>query len=118
VKSSVAVQGLARFLIGGTLVSLFALIGDVIRPKGFAGLLAAAPSMPLVSLALAIHEQGRSYAAVEARSMMVGSIAFVIYALACVYFLGVQHRQTIATTLAVLALWFIAAFGLWAMFLQ
>jgi hypothetical protein len=32
-----------RFLIGGTLVSAFALIGDLLRPKSFAGLFGAAP---------------------------------------------------------------------------
>jgi hypothetical protein len=32
-----------RFLVGGTIVSLFALIGDVVKPKGFSGLFGAAP---------------------------------------------------------------------------
>jgi len=27
-----------RFLIGGTFVSLFAILGDIFRPKSFAGL--------------------------------------------------------------------------------
>ena len=32
-----------RFLVGGALVSLFALIADVLKPRGFAGLFGAAP---------------------------------------------------------------------------
>jgi hypothetical protein len=32
-----------RFLIGGLVIALFASIGDVLRPKGFAGLFGAAP---------------------------------------------------------------------------
>jgi len=31
-------QNLVRFLVGGAVVSLFALIGDVLKPKSFAGL--------------------------------------------------------------------------------
>ena len=38
---------LARFVIGGVVVSVFALIGDVIKPKSFAGLFGAAPSVAL-----------------------------------------------------------------------
>jgi hypothetical protein len=34
-----------RFLAGGVIVSLFAMIGDVLRPKSFAGLFGAAPSI-------------------------------------------------------------------------
>jgi hypothetical protein len=33
-----------RFFIGGVVVSLFAIIGDNLRPKSFAGLFGAAPS--------------------------------------------------------------------------
>jgi hypothetical protein len=36
-----------RFLLGGTLVSLFALIGDVVRPKRVAGIFAGAPPLAL-----------------------------------------------------------------------
>ena len=70
-----------RFLVGGALVSLFALIGDVLKPKGFAGLFGAAPSVALASLGLTIAAQGRLYAAIEARSMILGAVAFLMYAL-------------------------------------
>jgi hypothetical protein len=42
-----------RFLIGGSIVSLFAVFGDVLRPKSAAGLLGAAPSVALATLGLA-----------------------------------------------------------------
>ena len=35
---------LLRFAIGGSVVSLFALLGEVLRPKSFAGIFGAAPS--------------------------------------------------------------------------
>jgi hypothetical protein len=34
----VFLQLLFRFIVGGFVVSLFAVIGDVLKPKGFAGL--------------------------------------------------------------------------------
>jgi hypothetical protein len=37
----------SRFIVGGLMVSLFAIVGDVLRPKSFAGLFAAASSVAL-----------------------------------------------------------------------
>ena len=69
-----------RFLIGGTVVSLFAVLGDIFRPKSFAGLFGAAPSIALATLGLTIHHNGKLYAAIEARSMMAGAVAMAVYA--------------------------------------
>ena len=44
-------QILIRFIIGGMIVSAFAIIGDVLKPKTFAGLFGAAPSVALATLA-------------------------------------------------------------------
>src|ERR1700744_3210483 len=41
---------LVRFLVGGIVVSAFAVISDVLRPKSFAGLFCAAPSLALATL--------------------------------------------------------------------
>ncbi|HTT03188.1 MAG TPA: DUF3147 family protein [Steroidobacteraceae bacterium] len=71
---------LLRFVIGGTVVSLFAIVGDAVRPKSFAGIFGAAPSVALATLALTIHTDGASYAAIEARSMIVGAVAMLGYA--------------------------------------
>ena len=69
-----------RFLVGGALVSVFAFIGDIVRPKSFAGLFGAAPSIALATLGLTIATEGRNYAAIEALSMVAGSVAFFMYA--------------------------------------
>ena len=45
---------LIRFLIGGVVVSVFAVIGDILKPKSFAGLFGAAPSVALATLGLTI----------------------------------------------------------------
>jgi hypothetical protein len=111
-------EWLVRFMVGGTIISLFATIGDVVRPKGFAGLFAAAPSVALATLALTVHIEGREFAAVEARSMIVGAGAFVVYAIACVYLMGVRHMRVAPTTIGGLAIWGLVASGLWALLLR
>lgn len=39
-----------RFLVGGAVVSAFAMLGDLLRPQSFAGLFGAAPSVALARL--------------------------------------------------------------------
>jgi|SRR5882757_3395868 len=112
------VEFVLRFLIGGTLVSLFALTADVLKPKGFAGLFGAAPSVALATLGLTILGKGKIYAALEARSMIAGAAAFLLYAIACVYFIGMRHAKTAPAALALLGVWGAAAIGLWVLWLR
>src|SRR5581483_7734808 len=67
-------QGLTyRFILGGLIVSLFAVLGDILKPKSFAGVFGAAPSVALATLSLTIHTNGKYYAATEARCMIAGA---------------------------------------------
>jgi len=50
-------QLVLRFVIGGRVVSLFAVLGDTLKPKSFAGLFSAAPSVALAPLGLAVAQQ-------------------------------------------------------------
>ena len=68
-----------RFLLGGAIVSLLALAGDVLQPKRFAGLFSAAPSVALATLALTVAKDGPGIASVEARSMVLSSVGFILY---------------------------------------
>jgi len=68
-----------RFLVGGVLVSAFAMLGDVLRPKSFAGLFGAAPSVALATLGIAIYQHGASYAAAQTLSMTAGAVALAVY---------------------------------------
>lgn len=70
---------LLRFLVGGALVSSFSLLGDLWKPKTFAGTFAAAPSVALATMSLTIGREGPSNAALAARSMAVGALAFFLY---------------------------------------
>ena len=51
------------FVVGGLVVSLFAAFGDLLKPKSFAGLFAAAPSVALATLGLTMLTNGPLYAA-------------------------------------------------------
>jgi hypothetical protein len=107
-----------RFVVGGALVTLFALVGDVLRPKTFAGLFGAAPSVALATLALTIHKDGAAYAAVEARSMLAGAVALFIFTSWVSRTLAHGRRRVLPTALAGLILWVAIAGGQWALFLR
>jgi hypothetical protein len=101
-----------RFFVGGLAVSTFAILGDVFRPKSFAGLFAAAPSIALATLAIAVVQQGAGYAATEARSMIVGALALSFFS-AGVCRLMKKHRvSALPATGVMLFGWLICAFGL------
>lgn len=112
------IEAIARFLIGGIVVSAFAVAGDLLKPKSFGGLFGAAPSVALATLALTIGEQGKGYASTESRSMIAGAVALFVYCVSVAWLL-MRHRLTaIQATLSSLIIWFLAAFGLWFVFLK
>jgi hypothetical protein len=98
-----------RFLVGGMVVSLFASLGDLFKPKSFAGLFGAAPSVALATLGLAILKQGEQYAATEARSMAAGAVAFFIYARCLAWLLMRRKPQVLTATVFLLPLWLATA---------
>ncbi|MFP5230597.1 MAG: DUF3147 family protein [Acidobacteriota bacterium] len=101
-----------RFLVGGVVVSLFAMLGDVLRPMSFAGLFGAAPSIALATVSLTIHKEGRLYAAAEAKTMILGAAAFLVYAALASLILRRRRRSTLATALVLMPVWFGISFGL------
>lgn len=111
-------QVVIRFLVGGAIVSVFAIVGDLLKPKSFAGLFGAAPSVALATLGLTVATEGVSYAAIEARSMMAGTIAFFAYAsfVSCV--LMRYQVKALWVTICAMPLWFVVAFGFWSMWLR
>ena len=105
-----------RFVVGGVVVSFFAMFGDVLRPKSFAGLFSAAPSVALATVTLTIHKDGNAYAAHEASTMMFGAAAFVVYAFAATWILRQRRFNTLKTTIALMPIWFGASLGFFALF--
>lgn len=111
-------QILIRFLVGGAVVSAFAIIGDLLKPKSFAGLFGAAPSVALATLGLTVATEGAPFAATEARSMMVGAIAFTAYA-SCVSWVMMRYNlKALWVTVGAVPLWLGIAFGLWYFWLK
>jgi uncharacterized membrane protein (GlpM family) len=107
-----------RFLVGGLVVSFFAVIGDVLTPKSFAGLFGAAPSVALATLGLTIITEGKGHAAVEAHSMITGACAFFVYACCCMRIMAKHRVGATPATLAGLLVWLICALAGWAVFLR
>lgn len=103
----------ARFLIGGLAVSAFALLGDMLRPKGFAGLFGAAPSVALATLAIALWQHGASYAAVQGKAMMWGALALLAYSIVVCHLLMRQRWNALPATITALLVWLFVAFAVY-----
>jgi hypothetical protein len=102
---------LLRFLAGGLAVSAFSALADVLRPKSFAGLFGAAPSIALATLLITVSTKGAPFAAVEGQSMIGGSIALAAYAwTVCILIKKLLWSSWIATIVA-LTVWFVVAFA-------
>jgi uncharacterized membrane protein (GlpM family) len=101
-----------RFLAGGLAVSFFAALADILRPRSFAGLFGAAPSIALATLSLTVAQRGASFAAAEGRSMMAGAMALAVCSgLVCIL-LQRKRWHANAAMLAGIVVWFVIAFGL------
>jgi hypothetical protein len=98
-----------RFLLGGAMVSLFALIGDVLRPKRFAGIFGGAPSVALATLALTAAKSGAALASLEARSMILSSLGFVLYVYVAGRLLATARWSPLLVSLGSLAVWSLVA---------
>ncbi|OAF15935.1 DUF3147 family protein [Bradyrhizobium neotropicale] len=107
---------LLRFIAGGMIASAFAILGDMLRPKSFAGLLGAAPSVALVTLGIAVVQHGPSYAAAESWTMIYGAVALGCYSVVVCHLLMRSRLPALPATIAALAAWLAIAFGLLAGF--
>jgi hypothetical protein len=100
-----------RFLAGGIAVSAFAVLGDTLRPKSFAGLFGAAPSIALATLFITLSQKGAPFVAMEGRSMIVGSFALAAYSWTVCVLLKKFLLSSWAATMAALVVWFAIALG-------
>jgi len=109
---------LFRFLVGGAVVSAFSALGDVLKPKSFAGLFGAAPSVALATLALTIATEGPSYAAREARSMIAGAVALFVYAFLVLWIMSERKSTALLVSTSLIAAWLATSFGIWFLVLR
>jgi hypothetical protein len=101
-----------RFIAGGVVVSAFAILADLLRPKSFAGLFGAAPSVALATLSLAFWKEGAGYVAIEGRSMVLGSVALAAYSCVVCQYLMRLRASAPQATLSALVVWLAIAIGL------
>lgn len=66
-----------RVVAAGLLVCAFALIGELVKPKRFAGIFSAAPSVALASLVVLLVSEGSGHVQLELEGMVLGAVAFV-----------------------------------------
>jgi uncharacterized protein DUF3147 len=102
-----------RFLAGGAFVSAFAVLGTSLKPKSFAGLFGASPAIALATLLLTARTDGAGYAATEARSGIIGALAFCGYACCVSRVLANGKTDVKLATYALLTVWLIIAFSFW-----
>ena len=107
-----------RFVVGGLAVSAFAALGDVFRPKSFAGLFGAAPSIAIATLGIALFSKGADYVATEARSMVLGGAALGLYSVISCQLMKRFHLSGLTSTAVAALAWAAAAFGLYWLFLR
>jgi hypothetical protein len=111
-------ETLLRFVVGGVVVAGFAALGDLFKPKSFAGLFGGAPSVALATLGLAVATNGRLYAATEARSMIGGAVALLVYT-SCVSRIMMRYeRGALVATTVLIPLWLVTALAVWLIFLR
>jgi hypothetical protein len=101
-----------RFLVGGLVVSAFAMLGDILRPKSFAGLFGAAPSVALATLGIAVYRHGAGYAAQQTWAMTAGALALAVYSVVVCQLLIRARLRAAPATLLSLVVWLIVAVGL------
>lgn len=80
-----------KALAGGVMVTLFALIGQALEPKKFAGLLAAAPAVALASLALVILTGAANRVPAQSTGMIAGAVGMILYCVAASFLVGRIH---------------------------
>ncbi len=107
-----------RFLFGGLIVSLFAVVGGLFRPRSFSGIFAAAPTVALASLGLAFVQGELQKVPVEGRSMHAGAVALGVYSWFTSYLTAKMSWHSLAATVLAYLVWLAVALGLWFVFLR
>ena len=92
----------------------FSLVAEAGRPKRFAGLFAAAPSVAVASLAVTVLSKGAKSTVPYAEGMLIGSAGMLAYCLVSLYLIDRLHALA-GSILSWLA-WFAVAGGLYFAF--
>jgi Protein of unknown function (DUF3147) len=92
-----------RGLCGGLLVMAFAVFGEMVTPKRFAGIFAAAPAVALAGMAVTLLSSGSRQVAQAGLGMIAGSVALVAYCASAVML--VRRLGAVGGSAAALGVW-------------
>lgn len=101
----------ARAVVGGLAVVGFSVVGEAGRPKRFAGLFAAAPSVAVASLAVTVLSKGAKNTVPYAEGMLIGSAGMIAYCLVSLYL--IERLHALVGSIASWLGWVIVAGGLY-----
>jgi uncharacterized membrane protein (GlpM family) len=105
-----------KALIGGALVVVFALLGEVVKPRRLAGITSAAPSIALASLAITLLVSGVTSSRNLAMGMIAGAIALVAGSVVATH--TVRKYGALKGSVAATGVWCAVALALWAAILR
>jgi Protein of unknown function (DUF3147) len=103
---------LLKGIAGGVLVVLFALLGEVIRPRNLAGITSGAPSVAAAGLVVTLLSSGAMMAWNLSLGMIAGAVGLVAWCLVGAD--AVKRFGGLKGSVATTAVWFVVALSLWA----
>ena len=107
---------LVRVVAGGVLVVAFAMLADMLKPKMFAGLFGAAPSVATASLLVSGLAMGAAKDGSYASGMIAGAIGLAAYSAAAA--LAVKHLGAVAGSGIAWVAWLVPAAAIYWIFLR
>ena len=105
-----------RVVVGGALVVAFSMLGDMLKPKMFAGLFGAAPSVATASLLVSGLATGAARDARSATGMIAGAIGLIAYSAAAA--LTVKHLGAVAGSALAWVAWLVPAAVIYMVWLR
>ncbi len=98
---------LARFIVGGLFVCIFALISQICQPKQFAGIFSAAPSVLLAGLVITLLTKGAAHAVLTTEGAIAGAIGLIAYCIIAVP--QIKRHKVIVGSILSLSGWFLVS---------
>lgn len=110
--TTLALKGLA----GGVLVLVFAVIGEVVRPRSRAGIMSGAPAVASAGLAMTVLTAGVATAWDQSLAIICGAAGLVVWCLVAVD--TVKRFGGLKGSLLATPVWFAVSFSLWGLLLR
>lgn len=98
---------IARFIAGGLLVCVFALISEMCKPKQFAGIFSAAPSVLLAGLIITLIIKGPPHAILTAEGAIAGAVGMIFFCVVATP--AIERYKTLPGSLLSLVGWLVVS---------